>query len=95
MTIKGQSPGFETPATWFPIIVSCLRELDELPVELTVGQIKEKYGQLRIYIDMSEEESDKYFSDDDNLVWPLDEAEEIIERYTRLLSWAEGYNITL
>lgn len=45
----------ECPKQWYPIIVECHRKLLELDPHYTVDQVKEKFGGLRYYFSMSDE----------------------------------------
>lgn len=44
----------ECPDEWYPIIIECHRKLKELDPEYNPSQIKEKWGELRYYFDMSD-----------------------------------------
>jgi ribosomal protein L37AE/L43A len=42
--------GFECEKGWYPLICELLRKLNELPEEIYLLQVKEKYAGLRVYI---------------------------------------------
>lgn len=51
----------ELAAGWYPLVIQLMQELKEKGWNKVVGSIKEKYGELRFYADIDEEELlDKY-----------------------------------
>lgn len=56
--------GFECDKGWYPLIEELIKELDKLPEEIEVLQVKEKFGSLRFYVlsasDIAYDIIDKY-----------------------------------
>ncbi len=76
--LSGEIPQYETFPEWKTLIDACLAELDALECLVQLAQIKEKFGQLCIYIRTY----------DANNIWN-DEAyilaDEIINKYVTLV----------
>jgi hypothetical protein len=71
--------GFCCDVGWYPLIVTALEQLDEIEYAefIEIVQIKEKYGTLRIYFDISKDFELKF---NDNI-------------FKRLYYWAKGFNV--
>ncbi len=59
---------------WEKLLHSCLNEIDQLGINITITEIKEKFGSLRIYYDRQNEYSD------------INEIEMVISKYAKLSS---------
>lgn len=53
--------GFYCPEEWFDIVSRCLRDLTFRFQGWTLAQVKEKFGNLRIYVDVDEKMSESDF----------------------------------
>jgi hypothetical protein len=49
--------GWECNKGWYPLIQELIDELNKLPEEIEVLQVKEKYGTLRFYVSSASEKA--------------------------------------
>lgn len=91
MINKDKMPGWETLPEWDPFVTACLKELDELPFEVELVQIKEKFCGLRVYYRVEipgEYDDDDFVYTDENMEWKnqsQDRVDAIIEKYEKLV----------
>lgn len=55
--------GIECGRGWFPIIETAVKKIEALNQNITITQIKEKFGGLRIYTDSYTEECEKIINE--------------------------------
>lgn len=70
--------GFEVPEEWFPYIERLAEQINEIaPDNVEFAQVKEKWGQLRVYVDFIGKIDENTINKVDNLI---NETEGIIAR---------------
>lgn len=69
----------ECPDEWYPIIIECHRKLKEIDPGYRASQIKEKWGGLRFYFDMTELPTESDVGCD----------EKLYDKMSKVVEWAE------
>lgn len=90
--ISNELPAYETWDDWEPIVDACLEEIRQLPFDVEIIQIKEKFNGLRIYfrVDIPGEFTDENFRyTDENMDEKIRNEEivhKIIRRYEKIIA---------
>lgn len=70
--------GLEVPQRWFPYIEKLAEQINEIaPDNVEFSQVKEKWGQLRVYVDFVGKIDETTINKVDNLIY---ETEDIIAK---------------